>query len=130
MVLSIYEKQRILFYKSIGLQPSQIVSALKVEDMCTRQTVARFIKRFQQTKTIARKEESGRRVWKKGLEEGSGRPSKIISQLRCTQTFTCPFLLFDRLFLSCYHLCSCFASFSLWYTLCIAYNMSICPYVP
>ena len=71
MVLSIYEKQRILFYNSKGLQPSQIVSALKVEDIrTTRQTVARFIRRFQQTKTIARK-------------EGSGRPSKITPQVRC-----------------------------------------------
>ena len=53
-----------------GLQPSQIVSALKVEDIhTTRQTVARFIRRFQQTKTIARK-------------EGSGRPSKITPRVR------------------------------------------------
>ena len=70
MVLSIYEKQRILFYNSAGLQPSQIVSALKVEDIrTTRQTVARFLRRFLQTQTIARK-------------EGSGRPSKITPQVR------------------------------------------------
>ena len=67
MVLSIYEKQRILFYHSNGLLPSQIVSALKVEDIhTTRQTVARFSRRFQ---TIARK-------------EGSGRPSKITARVK------------------------------------------------
>ena len=70
MVLSIYEKQRILFYSSNGLLPSQIVSALKVDDIhTTRQTVARFLRRFQQTQTIARK-------------EGSGRPSKITPVVR------------------------------------------------
>ena len=65
MVLSTYEKQRILFYYREGLNPSQIVSAVKVERMFTcRQTVARFIKRFLVSGTIAQK-------------EGSGRPSKI-----------------------------------------------------
>ena len=45
MVLSTYEKQRIVFYHKEGLTPSQIPSALKVEDIyTTRQTVARFIK--------------------------------------------------------------------------------------
>ena len=70
MVLSVYEKQRIIFYNSQELLPSQIVSALKVEDIyTTRQTVARFLRRFQQIKTIARK-------------EGAGRPSKITPQVR------------------------------------------------
>ena len=70
MVLSTYEKQRILFYDSEGLQPSQILSALKVEDIhTTRQTVARFLRRFQQTQTIARR-------------EGSGRPFKITARVR------------------------------------------------
>ena len=65
-----YQKQKIIFYNSQELLPSQIVSALKVEDIhTTRQTVARFLRRFQQTKTIA-------------LEKGSGRPSKITPQVR------------------------------------------------
>ncbi len=65
MVLSIYEKQRILFYYGCGLTPSQIRSALRVEDMyTTKWTVARFILWFESSGTIAR-------------EEGSGRPSKI-----------------------------------------------------
>ena len=69
MVLSTYEKQRILNYYGNGLCPSQIQSALKVENIFTcRQTVARFIKRFIDTGTIARK-------------EGSGRPSKITDQV-------------------------------------------------
>lgn len=58
MVLSIYEKQRILFYNHEGLKPSQIVSALNVEGVHTTwQTIARFIRRCQQTLTIARKED-------------------------------------------------------------------------
>ena len=70
MVLSTYEKQKIVFYHSEGLTPSQILSALKVEDVfTTRQTIARFIARFQKTGTIARK-------------EGSGRPSKITDRVR------------------------------------------------
>ena len=69
MVLSTYEKQRIIFYHREKLTPSQILSALKVEHITTtRQTIARFIVRFQQTGTIARK-------------EGSGRPSKITNRV-------------------------------------------------
>ena len=69
MVLSTYEKQRILYYYYEGLYPSQIQSALKVEDIITtRQTVARFIKRFLETKSICRR-------------YGSGRPSKVTDQV-------------------------------------------------
>ena len=69
MVLSTYEKQRILYYYGVGLHPSQIQSALRVENIHTcRQTVARFLKRFLHTGTICRK-------------EGSGRPSKITDQV-------------------------------------------------
>ena len=65
MVLSTYEKQRILFFHESGLSPSQILSALMAENIVTtRQTIARFIKRFSATGAIFRK-------------EGSGRPSKI-----------------------------------------------------
>ena len=59
-----------MFYHREGLTPSQILSALKVEDVfTTRQAIARFIARFQKTATIARK-------------EGSGRPSKITDRVR------------------------------------------------
>ena len=69
MVLSTYEKQRVLFYCYEGLCPSQIQSVLKIEDIfTTRQTVTHFIKRFLETKSICRK-------------EGSGRPSKITDQV-------------------------------------------------
>ena len=69
MVLSTYEKQRILYYHRDRLLPSQILSALKVEGIVTtRQTIARFIKRFIATASIARK-------------QGSGRPSKITERV-------------------------------------------------
>ena len=69
MVLLTYEKQRVIFYYYEGLYPSQIESALKVEDIyTTRQTVARFIKRFLETSSICRR-------------DGSGRPSKITKQV-------------------------------------------------
>ncbi len=69
MVLSTYEKQRILHYYGTGLLPSQILSAMRVEGIFTcRQTVARFIKRFVARGTISRK-------------EGSGRPSKITDRV-------------------------------------------------
>ncbi len=69
MVLSTYEKQRILVYCGNGLLPSQILSAMQVEGIFTyRQTVARFTKRLLATGTISRK-------------EGSGRPSKITDRV-------------------------------------------------
>ena len=69
MVLSTYEKQRILYYHRDKLLPSQILSALKVEGiLTTRQTIARFIKRFIATGSMSRK-------------EGSGRPSKITERV-------------------------------------------------
>jgi transposase len=75
MVLSTYEKQRILNYYLQGLLPSQILSALKVEGIVsTRQTIAQFIKRYRQSGSIARK-------------EGSGRPSTISDRvLRLVKT--------------------------------------------
>ena len=69
MVLSTYEKQRILYYHRDRLLPSQILSALKVEGIVTtRQTIARFIKQFIATASIAKK-------------QGSGRPSKITERV-------------------------------------------------
>lgn len=69
MVLSMYEKQRILFYYRNGLKPAEIASAFRVEGMYTcRSTVGRFLKRFLATGTISRK-------------EGSGRPSKITEEV-------------------------------------------------
>jgi transposase len=65
MVLSTYEKQRILFFHQKGFSPSEILSAVTAENIVTtRQTIARFIKRFSESGSIFRK-------------EGSGRPSKI-----------------------------------------------------
>lgn len=56
MVLSVYEKQRILFYYRNGLKPAEIASAFRVEGMYTcRSTVGRFLKRFLATGTISRK---------------------------------------------------------------------------
>ena len=61
MVLSTYEKQRILCFYRNGLRPSEVLSALRVEGIFTcRQTIARFILRFLARGTIARKEGSGR----------------------------------------------------------------------
>ena len=69
MVLSTCEKQRIVFYSARGFKPSQILSALRVEGIYTcRQTIARFIKRYQGTGTISRK-------------EGSGRPTKVTAHI-------------------------------------------------
>ena len=60
MVLSTYEKQRILYYYRNGLRPSQILSALRVEGIIScRQTVSRFILRFLARGTMSRKEGSG-----------------------------------------------------------------------
>ena len=59
MVISTYEKQRILYYHRDRLLPSQILSALKVEGIVTtRQTIARFIKRFIATGSMSRKQGS------------------------------------------------------------------------
>lgn len=61
MVLSTYEKLRILFFHRKGLRPSQIQAVLRVEGIyCCRQTVSRFINKFITTGSIARKEGSGR----------------------------------------------------------------------
>ncbi len=61
MVLSTYEKQRILFYYRNGLGPSGILSAMQREGVIScRQTVSRFIKRFLATGTISHNEGSGR----------------------------------------------------------------------
>ena len=69
MVLSTYENQRIVFFHQSGLSPSQILSALNEENIVTtRQTIARFIKRFGNTGSIIRK-------------EGSGRPLKITDRV-------------------------------------------------
>ena len=61
IVLTTYEKQRILFYWCKRLSPSQILSAMQMEGICCcRQTIARFLKRYNLTGTICRKEGSGR----------------------------------------------------------------------
>ena len=69
MVLSTYEKQRIVNYHLNGLFPSQILSALNVEGIfTTMQTIARFIARYEHSGSISSK-------------EGSGRPSKITDRV-------------------------------------------------
>ena len=69
MVLSTYEKQRILYYSSTGLKPSEIHSALRMEHIQTcRQTIAWFLRRYAATGTISRC-------------EGSGRPSKVTDRV-------------------------------------------------
>ena len=69
MVLSTYEKQRVLYYHGEGLNPLQIASALKVEGIYTTwPAVALLLKRYLQTGSISRK-------------KASGRPSKITSKV-------------------------------------------------
>ena len=69
MVLSTYEKQKIVSYHHNKLLPSQILSALKVEGIfTTRQAIARFIARYEHSGSISHK-------------EGSGRPSKITDRV-------------------------------------------------
>ena len=54
MVLSTYEKQRIVSYHHNKLLPSQIISALKVEGIfTTRLTISRFIARYEHSGSIS-----------------------------------------------------------------------------
>ncbi len=61
MVLSTYEKQRILHYCRNGLRPLELLSALRAEGIFTSgNNVLRFILRFQARKTSPCKQGSGR----------------------------------------------------------------------
>lgn len=65
MVLSTYEKQRIIYHYRAGFRPAEIYGELRLEGItCCRQTVARFLKYYLHFGVITRK-------------EGSGRPTKI-----------------------------------------------------
>ena len=70
MVYSSYKKQRILCLYFGGYKPSTIAKFLREEGMqASRRGVDKFIQRYRQTGTIARK-------------PGSGRPSKITSEIK------------------------------------------------
>lgn len=66
MVLSLYAKQRILVYYSEGYRPPTIERLLKEKDdiSVTRVAIWKFLRRYKETRSIARK-------------EGTGRPTKI-----------------------------------------------------
>ena len=69
MVYSSYKKQRILHYKRLGCKSTTIVHILAKEGLDVKVSgVSRFIRKFKETGSIARR-------------SGSGRPSKITPQV-------------------------------------------------
>ena len=65
MVFSYYKKMRILYLSREGRKPPTIAKILKEEGMsASRKGIANFLKRYEETGTIARL-------------PGSGRPSKV-----------------------------------------------------
>ena len=66
-----FKKQRILNYRSQGLKAPTIVKVLREEEQlsCTRVGVAKFLKKFEETGSLARR-------------SGSGRPSKITGEIK------------------------------------------------
>ena len=71
MVYSWYEKRRILYYHQCGKLPPTIAKLLEEEGTIktSRAGVAKFIKKFELTGSIAR-------------TPGSGRPSKITTEIK------------------------------------------------
>ncbi len=70
MVFSCYKKQRILYLRFQGYKPPTIARMLKEEGMvASRRGIAKFLKRYTETSTIARR-------------PGSGRPSKITAEVK------------------------------------------------
>jgi len=71
MVLSLYAKQRILFHYFEGRRSSTRIKKLLEADgvYVTRVTVWKFVRRFRETRCIARK-------------EGSGRPTKLTPEIK------------------------------------------------
>ena len=71
MVITNYQKQRILFHCSKGLKPSTIARLLLEEEniRVSRISVYKFLRRYSETASIARK-------------PGSGRPSKITQEIK------------------------------------------------
>ena len=69
MVYNDYTKQRIVFYLNLGLSSYSIAEELRREGCgATRQGIAKFVKRYRERLTIARK-------------PGSGRPTKITEEV-------------------------------------------------
>ena len=70
MVFSSYKKQRILFFYAKGYKVTTIAKLLREESLlCSRVGVAKFIKKFKETGTTARR-------------VGSGQPSKVTTEIR------------------------------------------------
>ena len=71
MVLTSYQKQRILFHRSKGLKPPTIARLLLEEEniRVSRISVYKFLRRYSETASIARK-------------PGSGRPSTITQEIK------------------------------------------------
>ena len=70
MVFSTYKKQRVLALASQGLKPPTIAKELKKENLqCSRIGVYKFLRRFEEDRSIARR-------------VGSGRPSKISTEMK------------------------------------------------
>ena len=70
MVYSTYKKQRILYHYSRGLRAPTIAKVLEQEKLkCSRVGIAKFLKVYESTGSIAR-------------QPGSGRPSKITAEIR------------------------------------------------
>lgn len=66
-----FKKQRISNYRSQGLKAPTIVKVVREEEQlsCTRVGVAKFLKKFEETGSLARR-------------SGSGRPSKITGEIK------------------------------------------------
>ena len=70
MVYSAYKKQRILYWFNKGLKAPSIAKALQEERLrCSRNGIAKFLKVYRATGSIAR-------------QPGSGRPSKITVEIK------------------------------------------------
>lgn len=70
MVYSTYKKQRIIYWFNQGLKAPSIAKALEEERLsCSRCGIAKFLKVYQATGSIAR-------------QPGSGRPSKITAEIK------------------------------------------------
>ena len=70
MVYSDYKLQRILYYNLLGFKAPTISCLLEEEGLrASRVGIAKFLKKYQQTGSIARR-------------PGSGRPSKITAEIK------------------------------------------------
>jgi transposase len=74
MVFSDYTKLRILYWRNKGLNAPSIQSKLSFEGLSgTRRGVDKFLKKYERTGSIGRK-------------EGSGRPSKVNDEVKERET--------------------------------------------